>query len=138
MRSGVDREQASRLRQEMGRALLRMDSLLREIQGHEALVKGTLYRRRRRWSDGSVVLGEAFSSSQLGRTRHAPVGAMDRDRLSHGVSNYRRFRAARAQLCKQWAALLEMIDRMEALRRVPVEDLLIPSGRTRKRQEKPS
>jgi len=122
----------------MGRVFVGMDSLLREIQGHQALVKGTLYRRRRTRSDGSVVLGEAFCLSEQGRTRHAPLGAMDGPRLSQAVRSYRRFRAARAQLCKQWAALLEMIDQMEALRRVPVEALAAASRRVPKRQERPS
>jgi hypothetical protein len=125
--SPEDRRAASELRQQIAMVLQHMERMLRHIHTHEPLVKGTVYRRERKRADGSIRCTEAFCYSQQGKTRHVPLHGHAPKRLRKYAANYRRFRTARAELCKAWAELLCLIDHLEALRHVPVDRALRPS-----------
>jgi hypothetical protein len=124
------RERASTLRQDIRSQWERMGSLLEEILRRDPLVKGTLYERRRRCGRagcrcerGELHVSEAFSSSDGGRTRHVSLDGVDRKRLAQCVDRYRRFRSARAELCKASRALTALVDALESARRIGLEDL---------------
>lgn len=125
------RKKASEIRQDISNLLVQMGSLLEEIQRRDPLVKGTRYERLRRCGRqgcrcerGHLHISEAFSYSEDGKTKHVALARIDQDRLGQCVERYRRFRAARAELGKTWRALLERVDEMESVRRIPFEALL--------------
>lgn len=119
------KQKASHLRQEMNALWTKMESLLDEFMKRDPLVKGTLYDRRRqcgregcRCGRGQPHVSLAFSLSEDGRTKHPPLRDLELERLRGPVANYRRFRAARAELTKTWNAFIRVVDEMEALRKV--------------------
>ena len=121
-------EQASHVRQEMSNLVEQMACLVEEMVGREEMVKGSVYERRRRCGRkgcrcqrGSLHIGQGFSYSDSGKTYHASLDGKDRQRLQRYVGNYRRFREARARLGKAWRSLLDLVNKMELLRRVPVD-----------------
>jgi hypothetical protein len=123
-------KEASRLRGELQEAWQHMGTLLGRLGGRRVLVRGTLYERRRRCGRqgcrcerGELHVAEAFSVSEAGKTKHLPLGGVNRQRLREGVENYRRFRAARRQLRAACRRLLALADQMEELRRVSLEEL---------------
>jgi len=123
-------KEASRVRQELQEAWQRMGALLGRLEGRGVLVRGTLYERRRRCGRrgcrcerGDLHISEAFSVSEAGKTRHLPLGGVNRERLREGVENYRTFRAARRELRVACRRVLALADEMEQLRCVPLEEL---------------
>ena len=123
-------EEASRIRRELQDAWETMGTFLERLGGRGVLVRGTLYERRRRCgrpgcrcARGDLHVGEAFCVSEGGRTRHLPLGEVNRQRLREGVGNYRAFRTARRQLRAACRRLLALADEMEELRCVCLEEL---------------
>lgn len=126
----IQKEQASHLRQDMHNLMARMRSLVEEMMERGPLVKGTIYERKRRCGrrgchceEGFLHVSDAFSYSDAGKTKHVRLDGVDHKQLGQCVRSYRRFRAARARLCKDWQILLALVDEMESVRRIPFEDL---------------
>ena len=124
------REVASRLRQELGELLRELAAGLAEVQRHEPLVKGSLYGRRRRRRDGSWGYTQAVCFSHQGHTQHVPLDGKAPHELREALNAYRRFRRARAQMCKRWAVIRQRIDQLESARRLPLEQILRPAPGT--------
>ena len=129
------RQALSRARQELRQTWERMGPLLEIVQGRYALVRGTLYERKRRCgrpggrcgrpgcrcARGELHVSQAFGVSEDGKTRHRPLTHVDHDRLRAGVDAYGRFRAARRQLRAASRHLLALVDELEQARCVPWE-----------------
>lgn len=131
------KQKASHLRQEMNALRTRLGGLVDEFMKREPLVKGTRYGRRRRCGREGCRCGRGqphvsltLSFSEDGRTKHPSLGGLDPERLRGPVENYRRFRAARAELTKTWSALITLVDEMESLRRIEWDALFNDRNRT--------
>jgi len=114
----------SRLRQELR---LRMADLERSIEvvfGRTPLVKGNVYEMARKCGKPSCICtrGQLHKSlvlswSHQGKTRLKSIPAENLAELRRKSEEYLRFRRARAQLSVIHKQMLEVIDRIETLRR---------------------
>ena len=125
-----EKERISRLRQDLRCAFEQMEAMLPQFLARRPLVKGTLYRK----SASAGGRREAFCCSEQGRTRHISLPSTVPKALRTGATNYRRFRTARAHLCRHWRAMLRLVDQIEQMRRIPLEDVLSFSDTATERQ----
>lgn len=132
---------ASRTRQELRRTWERMGRLLEPVLARHALVRGSLYERRRRCgrpgcrcARGELHVSPAFCVSEGGRTRHRPLGQVDHDRLRASVDAYGRFRAARRELRAASQQLLALVDELERARCVGLQAFQHPQSQSKSTQ----
>ncbi|HEY4712567.1 MAG TPA: DUF6788 family protein [Dehalococcoidia bacterium] len=117
-------ESLSRLRQELQHLLVEMERSMEVIFGRAPLVKGNVYEMSRKCGKPSCACARGqlhksmvLSWSHQGKTRLKPVPPERLEELRSKSEEYLRFRRARAQvsvICKQ---MLDVIDRIEMLRR---------------------
>lgn len=126
----------SRLRQELRQSWERMGRLVEPLLGRDALVRGTLYERRRRCGQpgcrctrGALHVSQAFCVSEGGKTRHRPLRQIDLDRLRASVDAYGRFRAARRDLRAATQQMLALVDQLERARCVALDAFEYPHPR---------
>ena len=131
-----DPRRVSRLRQELRQSWERMGRLVEPLLGRHALVRGTLYERRRRCgqprcrcAQGELHVSQAFCVSEGGKTKHRPLRHMDLDRLRASVDAYAQFRDARRDLRAAAQHMLALVDQLEHARCVPVNTFQIPPSR---------
>ena len=117
-------ESLSRLRQELQHLLVEMERSMEVIFGRAPLVKGNVYEIARKCGKSSCACARGqlhksmvLSWSHQGKTRLRSVPPQRLEELRSKSEEYLRFRRARAQvsvICKQ---MLNVIDRIEMLRR---------------------
>ena len=117
-------ESLSRLRQELQHLLEEMERSMEVIFGRAPLVKGNVYEMSRKCGKSSCACARGqlhksmvLSWSHQGKTRLRSVPPQRLEELRSKSEEYLRFRRARAQvsvICKQ---MLNVIDRIETLRR---------------------
>ena len=117
-------ESLSRLRQELRQILGEMEHSMEVIFGRAPLIKGNVYEMSRKCGKPSCACARGqlhksmvLSWSHQGKTRLKPVPPERLEELRSKSEEYLRFRRARAQvsvICKQ---MLDVIDRIEMLRR---------------------
>ena len=117
-------ESLNRLRQELQHLLEEMERSMEVIFGRAPLVKGNVYEMSRKCGKPSCACARGqlhksmvLSWSHQGKTRLKPVPPERLEELRSKSEEYLRFRRARAQvsvICKQ---MLDVIDRIEMLRR---------------------
>ena len=117
-------ESLSRLRQELQHLLEEMERSMEVIFGRAPLVKGNVYEMSRKCGKPSCACARGqlhksmvLSWSHQGKTRLRSVPPQRLEELRSKSEEYLRFRRARAQvsvICKQ---MLNVIDRIETLRR---------------------
>ena len=117
-------ESLSRLRQELQHLLEEMERSMEVIFGRAPLVKGNVYEIARKCGKSSCACARGqlhksmvLSWSHQGKTRLRSVPPQRLEELRSKSEEYLRFRRARAQvsvICKQ---MLNVIDRIETLRR---------------------
>lgn len=121
----MDTDKASRLRQELGQTRRRIVRLLREVMRREPMVRGIVYKLRRkcgkagcRCRQGALHESWVFTWQEDGRKRLRPVPPGARAQWSALTERYRRARKARAQLVKLFAEALRVMDALERVRAV--------------------
>ena len=117
-------ESLSRLRQELRQILGEMEHSMEVIFGRAPLIKGNVYEMSRKCGKPSCACARGqlhksmvLSWSHQGKTRLRPIPPERLEELRSKSEEYLRFRRARAQvsvICKQ---MLDVIDRIEMLRR---------------------
>ena len=117
-------ESLSRLRQELQHLLEEMERSMEVIFGRAPLVKGNVYEMSRKCGKPSCACARGqlhksmvLSWSHQGKTRLKPGAPESLEERRSKSEEYLRFRRARAQvsvICKQ---MLNVIDRIETLRR---------------------
>jgi len=117
-------ESLSRLRQELRQILGEMEHSMEVIFGRAPLIKGNVYEMSRKCGKPSCACARGqlhksmvLSWSHQGKTRLRSVPPQRLEELRSKSEEYLRFRRARAQvsvICKQ---MLNVIDRIETLRR---------------------
>lgn len=121
---GFDR--ASRLRRSLCRLRDEAARLLDIFLGREPLVRGSVYELRRKCGKSSCACaaGEALHScvaitwrDDAGRKRLRSLSSKEQVEMTRLTKRYRRFRRARAGLVKLQAQILDIVDKLEVLRR---------------------
>jgi Family of unknown function (DUF6788) len=114
----------SRLRQELRRLLADLEHSLEVIFGRTPLVKGTVYEMARKCGKpscacarGQLHKSTVLSWSHQGKTRLKSIPPEKLTELRRKSEEYARFHRARARVSVVHKQMLEVIDRIEALRR---------------------
>jgi hypothetical protein len=114
----------SRLRQELRRLIEELGRSLEVVYGRTPLVKGNVYEITRKCGKpncactrGQLHKSMVLSWSHQGKTRLKSVPPEKLAELSCKSEEYLRFRRARAQVTIIYKQLLDVIDRIESLRR---------------------
>ncbi len=114
----------SRLRQELRHLLADLERSLEVIFARTPLVKGTVYEMARKCGKpscactrGQLHKSLVLSWSHQGKTRLKTVPAEKLSEIRRKSEEYARFRRARAQVSVIHQQMLEVIDRIESLRR---------------------
>jgi hypothetical protein len=124
-------KQTQRVRQELSRLRLRLRELLGELREVLAAAyertpvrKGTVYELARRCGKpncrcarGELHRSMVLSWSEGGRSRLESLKASQVDRARSQTQAYSRLRRARARVVKIGREMVEILDRIEALRR---------------------
>ena len=112
-------ETSSRLRQQLGRAYRALAHTVRALQRDAPMVQGSLYLLRRkcghptcRCARGQLHPTWVLTRSEAGQSRLYSVPTDQRGRLRPLAREYRRWQRARAQLIKQSARLVALIDQL--------------------------
>lgn len=112
-------ESASCLRQQLWRAYHALARTLRALQRDAPMVQGSLYLLRRRCGKptcrcarGHLHATWVLTRSEAGQSRLYSVPPEQRGRLRPLAREYRRWQRARAQLIKQSARLVALIDQL--------------------------
>jgi hypothetical protein len=121
----IDSNQAlSRLRQELRRLVEELGRSLEVIFERSPLIKGTVYEIARKCgkpncacTHGQLHKSMVLSWSHQGKTRLKSIPAENLVELSRKSEEYIRFRRARAQVTIIHKQILDVIDRIESLRR---------------------
>jgi hypothetical protein len=118
------RQSLSRLRQELRRLLTDLERSLEVIFGGSPLVKGNVYEIARKCGKpncactrGQLHKSMVLSWSQQGKTRLKSVPMEKLAELRQKSEEYLRFRRARARITVIHKRMLDVIDRIETLRR---------------------
>ena len=119
-------DRASRLRQSLGRLRDETARLLDVFLDRAPLVRGSVYELRRKCGKPSCACasGKTLHSCMAitwrdgGRKRLRSISPKEEMELSRLTQRYRRFRTARAQLVELHAKVLDVIDQLEAARRL--------------------
>ena len=119
-------ESASRLRQQLWRAYHALARTLRVLQRDAPMVQGSLYLLRRRCGKatcrcarGHLHTTWVLTRSEAGQSRLYSVSPEQRGRLRPLAREYRRWQRARAQLIKQSARLVSLMDQLAEQRLQP-------------------
>jgi len=117
---------ASRLRQQLWRAYHALVRTLRALQRDAPMVQGSLYLLRRRCGKatcrcarGHLHTTWVLTRSEAGQSRLYSVSPEQRGRLRPLAREYRRWQRARAQLIKQSARLVSLMDQLAEQRLQP-------------------
>lgn len=120
----TQRRRFSRLRQALHRLAEELPQLVKPVLADRPLIKGSVYEIKRRCGKpgckcarGELHRSMVLSASEQGRTK---LRAIPRGRLTdvrQKVAAYQQIRRVRARLVKRHQKMLEIIDRIEALRR---------------------
>jgi hypothetical protein len=121
----IDSSQSlSRLRQELRRLLSDLERSLEVVFSRTPLVKGNVYEMARKCGKpycactrGKLHKSMVLSWSQQGKTRLKSIPPEKLAELRHKSEEYLRFRQARAQVTVIHKRMLDVIDRIETLRR---------------------
>jgi hypothetical protein len=121
----IDTSQSlSRLRQELRHLIEELGRSIEVVYGRTPLIKGNVYAIARKCGKPSCVCtrGQLHKSmvlswSHQGKTRLKSVPADKLAELRHKSAEYLRFRRARAQVTVIHKQMLDLIDRIESLRR---------------------
>ena len=112
-------ETASRLRQQLWHTYRALARILRALQRDTPMLQGSLYLLRRkcgkpscRCARGHLHPAWVLTRSEAGKNRLYAVPADQRGRLRPWAREYRRWQRARAQLIKQSARLVVLIDQL--------------------------
>ena len=114
----------SRLRQELRHLIEELGRSLEVVYGRSPLIKGNVYEIARKCgkpncvcTHGQLHKSMVLSWSQQGKTRLKSIPAEKLAELSRKSEEYLRFRWARAQVTIIYKQMLDVIDRIESLRR---------------------
>jgi Family of unknown function (DUF6788) len=119
---------ASRQRQTLDRLSAEYAQGVHELLRYRELVKGSVYQIQTRCGNPSCHCAKprgvrhaatVLSWSEAGKTRIRSVPQADRTRLRALTENYRRLRQGRANLVKLHQQILDAIDRLEQVLRLP-------------------
>jgi hypothetical protein len=121
----IDSSQSlSRLRQELRRLVEELERSIEVVCGRSPLIKGNVYEISRKCGKpncactrGQLHKSMVLSWSHQGKTRLKSVSPEKLAELSHKSEEYLRFRRARAQVTIIYKQMLDVIDRIESLRR---------------------
>lgn len=129
----------SQLRRQLAEASRLFDRQLRTIMEHDGLVRGGIYRLRRkcgktgcRCTQGQLheTWVHMVREDGVQRIRVLPKGEVARWRALG--DEYRRFRLARRELTRQYARILQLVDQLEGMRAVT------PPARRKGNEDAPS
>jgi len=119
---------ASRQRQVLDRLSAEYSQRVHALLGYRELVKGSVYQIQTRCGNpschcakprGARHVATVLSWSEAGKTRIRSIAQADRTRLRGLTENYRRLRQGRANLVKLHQQILDAIDLLEQLSRLP-------------------
>jgi len=118
------KQSLSHLRQELRRLVEELGRSLEVVYGRTPMVKGNVYEIARKCGKphcacarGQLHKSMVLSWSHQGKTRLKSVPAEKVAELSRKSEEYLRFRRARAQITVIYKQMLDVIDRIETLRR---------------------
>jgi hypothetical protein len=126
--STVAADGASRQRQTLDRLSAEYSQRVHELLRYRELVKGSVYQIQTRCGNPSCHCAKprgvrhtatVLSWSEAGKTRIRSIPQADRARLRGLTENYRRLRQGRANLVKLHQQILDAIDRLEQVLRLP-------------------
>jgi hypothetical protein len=127
-RTAVAADGASRQRQILDRLSADYSQRVHELLRYRELVKGSVYQIQTRCGNpschcakprGARHAATVLSWSEAGKTRIRSIAQADRARLRGLTENYRRLRQTRAHLVKLHQQVLDAIDRLEQVLRLP-------------------
>jgi hypothetical protein len=127
-RAAVVADDASRHRQILDRLSAAYAQRVHELLCYRELVKGSVYQIHTRCGNpschcakprGARHAATVLSWSEAGKTRIRSIAQADRARLRGLTENYRRLRQARASLVKLHKQILDTVDRLEQVLRLP-------------------
>ncbi len=119
---------ASRQRQALDRLSAEYSQRVHELLCYRELVKGSVYQIQTRCGNSSCHCAQprgarhaatVLSWSEAGKTRIRSIPQADRARLRGLTENYRRLRQGRANLVKLHRQILDAIDHLEQVLRLP-------------------
>ena len=120
----AERERLSQLRRSLNERVLELEGLLPILLARQSMVKGSVYQLQRkcgkptcRCAKGTMHASMVLSWSEAGRTRLRAIPAQSVDRLKRLTERYGRFRKARARLAQINKEILEIVNRIEEVRR---------------------
>src|SRR6266853_5023088 len=123
---------ASRQRQILDRLSAEHGQRVHEVLRYRELVKGSVYQIQTRCGNpschcakprGARHAATVLSWSEAGKTRIRSIAQADRARLRGLTENYRRLRQARASLVKLHRQVLDAVDCLEQVLRLPPPSL---------------
>jgi len=123
---------ASRQRQILDRLSAEYGQRVHEVLRYRELVKGSVYQIQTRCGNpschcakprGARHAATVLSWSEAGKTRIRSIAQADRARLRGLTENYRRLRQARASLVKLHRQVLDAVDCLEQVLRLPPPSL---------------
>ncbi len=125
MADATARDRASRLRQSLCRLRDEAARLLEVFLSREPHVRGSVYELRRKCgkpscacaTGGALHCCMAITWSERGRKRLRSLGPAEQAKLTRLTERYRVLRRARARLVDVHTQMLDVVDRLEALRR---------------------
>ncbi len=124
-----DRQELSRLRQRLRRLIDRLERALEASYDRSPMIKGTVYELARkcgtpgcRCARGELHRSMALSWSEEGKTRLKSLKPEQVEDVRRKSKVYARFRRSRAQVTKIYREMLEVLDRIEELRREEYSD----------------
>ena len=118
------REQLSQLRRSLTERVRELEGLLPILLARQLMVKGSVYQLQRKCgkptchcATGTLHGSMVLSWSEAGRTRLRSLPEQSVDRLRRLTERYGRFRKARARLAQINKEILEIVNRIEQVRR---------------------
>ena len=120
----TEREQLSQLRKSLTERVRELEGLVPILLARQSMLKGSVYQLQRkcgkptcRCASGILHGSMVLSWSEAGRTRLLSIPEQSVDRLRRLTERYQRFRKARARLVQISKEILEIINRIEEVRR---------------------
>ena len=118
------RQELSRLRQRLRRLIERLERILEPAHERSPMIKGTVYELARkcgtpgcRCARGELHRSMVLSWSEGGKTRLKHLRPEQVEEVRRKSKVYTRFRRSRAQVTKICREIIELLDRIEELRR---------------------
>ena len=127
-RGATAADRASRQRQILDRLSAEYAQRVHDVLRYRELVKGSVYQMQTRCGNpschcakphGARHAATVLSWSEAGKARIRSIPQADRARLRDLTENYRGLRQARADLVKLHQQVLDAIDRLEQVLRLP-------------------